>query len=265
MNKFTLKVDPVKVDREFKMIERSRDRLTNFNPMVTKLEDLGISEIHSNSHSPLVHIKDSKMIIFNHLHSYMEHGTLPEQTSVCCFHCTESFTGKPLGIPVEYIVSQYMTTYKIDKEDIGTTNRYPIYTKKEKEKIKKMIEKNNELEHITLDEREYFEVDGNFCSFPCMIAYYKANQNKIEYKNSQNLINRLHKVLYNEPLVWKCAPDIRLLKKFGGHLSIEEFRSAEGSHYTESNGFYRVKPESQPTGYPLVPISKMFNYTGNKY
>ena len=125
--------------------------------------------------------------------------------------------------------------------------------------------KDNELERIRLIEKEYYEVDGNFCSFPCLIAYYKDNQNRIEYKNSKGLIQRMYKTLYESNLVWTCAPDIRLLKKFGGHLSIEEFRSAEGAHYIESNGFHRVKPEFSSSVYPLVPVSKMFNYSGTKY
>ena len=40
---FVLHIDPVKVDREFKTMERSISS-SSFNPMVTKLEDLGIHE-----------------------------------------------------------------------------------------------------------------------------------------------------------------------------------------------------------------------------
>ena len=125
--------------------------------------------------------------------------------------------------------------------------------------------KTESLTQMTIVEKDYYDVDGNFCSFPCMIAYYKANQKRNEYKNSQAMIKKMHQILYGKPLVWRCAPDIRLLKKFGGHLSIEEFRSEEGSCYVENIGMNRPKPKIISKLQPFVPIARLFNYHGTKY
>lgn len=258
MSTFILKVDPVKVDREFKMIERSRDRMNSFNPMVTKLEDLGLTD-HTRSHqSPYIEIKDISLTIFTHLNDYLEQKSIPYHTDVCCFHCTEAFQTPPMGIPIEFVPSYYTSTFKSEKDDSVIVMKNTIHSTKEFAKMMNIDDK-------MVFKRDYFEVDGNFCSFPCMIAYYKNNQGRIEYKNSKGLMERLHKRLYNKPLVWRCAPDIRLLKKFGGHLSIDEFRSAEGSLYSIHVGLNRVRFSDTEERSTMVPVTKLYTYHGTKY
>jgi hypothetical protein len=256
MSTFTLRVDPAKVDREFKTVERSRDRMNAFNPMVTKLEDLGLSDHARASQAPHIEIKDTGVVMFTHLTEYLEQKAMPYHTSICCFHCTEPFANPPLGIPIEYIPSYYTSTFRSEKDDSTLTMRNSILFEGEYARLAAGTE---------VHKRDYFEVDGNFCSFPCMIAHYKQNQSRMEYKNAKGLMERLHKRLYAKPLVWRCAPDIRLLKKFGGHLSIDEFRSAEGSLYTVNVGLNRIRFADGEDMPAMVPVTKLYTYHGQKY
>lgn len=66
-----------------------------------------------------------------------------------------------------------------------------------------------------------YKVKGIFCSWECMSAYSIQN-----YK-SLSLIYQFRKEMYEDLLVddIKPAPDKIVLKDFGGHLTIEEFRN----------------------------------------
>lgn len=250
---FVLKVDPVKVDKEYKMLEHSRTRLLSHNPMATKLEDLGFTEIQHHTEYPLFETKETNTLVFGHLNDYIKNRSLPTRTDICCMYCSEQFTTPPLGIPTNYIPSYYVARFNQEnKEEQTIVCKHDIHSKVE---LKRLQEKGVEIVI-----RDYFEVDGNFCSFPCMIAYYKMYRDRLEYKDSQGLIKRLHQKLYGTPIVWRCAPDIRLLKKFGGHMSIEEFRSSEASLYSASITLNRVKFSSTETPPVMAPVSRLYSY-----
>ena len=73
-----------------------------------------------------------------------------------------------------------------------------------------------------------FDVFGCFCTLECAQSYNFSQQNEIdEMWERSNLINFLaRKINYNKQGFVKPAPNRLSLKLFGGHLSIEEFRSA---------------------------------------
>lgn len=66
----------------------------------------------------------------------------------------------------------------------------------------------------------YYTTDGNFCSPECCMAFIKSNENDTLYESSETLLSEL---LGYRP---DYAPSWRLLKKYGGTLSIEEFRAS---------------------------------------
>jgi hypothetical protein len=78
---------------------------------------------------------------------------------------------------------------------------------------------------------EYFEVDGIFCSFNCKLAFLLIEipkGNKM-YKDSHMLIDLLFKKSvgrfpYKNEI--KPSPHWRLLKLYGGDLTIEEYRNS---------------------------------------
>ncbi len=71
-----------------------------------------------------------------------------------------------------------------------------------------------------------FYVFGNFCSYNCALAYILKDD---DYKvaNRVALIKRLYSELYetNDPLF--ASPPKELLNKFGGPMTIEEYRNAQ--------------------------------------
>ena len=70
-----------------------------------------------------------------------------------------------------------------------------------------------------------FRVKGIFCSFPCMLAYNNEMWKKNGYK--KYLIKHLYSKITGNPINThiKSAPPRCCLKKFGGEMSIDEFRT----------------------------------------
>lgn len=81
-----------------------------------------------------------------------------------------------------------------------------------------------------------FYVFGCFCSLECAASHNLASKESIdEMWERYNLINLLaRRIGYNKCYV-KPAPNRLTLRMFGGHLSIEEFRS-----YTQLNKFINI-------------------------
>jgi len=249
---FSLNIDPVQVDRDFKTMEKTVTQ-QRFNPMVTRLEDLGIDEKQA-IFEPDYTI--DKKYFFVPLKEYITSKSLPSSTQIACLHCTESFNTPPLGIPVDFVPT-YRRVQVVNERDGAITEYNHTLTEKEL----KILEDKGETDMIVY--RNYFLVDGNFCSFPCMLSYIATYPN--EYSNVKPLMHKLHKVLYNKPMTCMSAPSIRLLKKFGGHLGINEFRTSSSNHYYPSVSRKQTlfTNESRPLT-PMVPYCKMYQYHGNK-
>jgi hypothetical protein len=246
--KFLLKVDPVKTDRDYKVIENSRHRLSTFDPMATKIEDLGLADVSHHAQNPVFEMKEYNTSFF-YLRNLVDKKKLPEKTEICCWHCTETFNTRPLGFPLRYVPNFILSTFRSDKED-----SQPVVCR-------------SDIHHETKDDnvyqRDYFETEGIFCSFPCMIAYGAGRTNRLEYNGYRGLLKRLHKRLYGKELTnWRSAPDIRLLKKFGGHLTIEDFRNEEASSYRETVRFEGglKKDEKLKEPIDMMPVSRVYTY-----
>ena len=241
--KFKLHIDPVKVDREHKVLERSQ-LYGAFNPMVTKLEDLGIDSKQCEDQSFLYGNKDIGFF-YTQCKEFVTNKEFPSITQIPCFYCTEPFNTSPLGIPVGYIPSFYK-----DKH-----NTMIIHNEREK---KHALEKGYEIY-----ERDYYEVDGNFCSFHFMLSYIKQHRDG-PYNESMSLLKKMHHKMFNSSLVLKWAPDIRLLKKFGGHLTTQEWRSDEGQKYIPMITKHRPTFTEKDKPSLQVPISTIYRYNGQK-
>ena len=75
-------------------------------------------------------------------------------------------------------------------------------------------------------EANAFEVEGVFCSFNCIVAYLNEHYD-YRYKDSSILLLMMYRKLfgYDRKLTSIIpAPSWKLLKDYGGHLSIEEYR-----------------------------------------
>lgn len=69
-----------------------------------------------------------------------------------------------------------------------------------------------------------YYVFGNFCSLNCALAY---NADMDDYRSNirTSLIKKMHQQIFGSTECLVAAHDRELLTKFGGHLSIDEFRS----------------------------------------
>lgn len=79
--------------------------------------------------------------------------------------------------------------------------------------------------------------EGNFCSYSCALAYaFAFKTSHSQYKTRQLLIQCAYDIHGISEV--KAAPPPLTLKKFGGPLSIEEFRSATQLHSVVVNPPY---------------------------
>ena len=251
---FVLRIDPVKVDREFKMMERGHGFHT-FNPMVTKLEDLGISD---EKISDTIFTSHHGMNFVTYYPEYVNAKDYPPTTPLPCFYCTESFNSKPIGIPLRFIPSYYkMNMISRTEQQSSIPLDIIIHTKRDMKEAEKRGE--------TIIYRDYFETEGNFCSFPCMLSFLSQHP-KDTHQSLYPLIKQMYYAIHGNDVVFsnEMAPDIRMLKKFGGHLTISEFRSSEGRKYKRTPNF--AFPVFSDTERPplCVPSARLFQYYGTK-
>jgi hypothetical protein len=80
------------------------------------------------------------------------------------------------------------------------------------------------------NEESQFETEGYFCSFNCILAYNNEMCiNNIRYRETGSLIYILYKKIFDkfpQNMSIKPALSWKLLKAYGGSLSINEFRNA---------------------------------------
>jgi len=74
------------------------------------------------------------------------------------------------------------------------------------------------------DQGEYIQVQGNFCSPECAMAYlFDMQQDSYARWEQLSLLNRLYSPAVGGPI--KPAPSRQILKLFGGPVSIEDYRN----------------------------------------
>jgi hypothetical protein len=130
-----------------------------------------------------------------------------------------------MGCPTKYVPSVIHRNYfsEINKEKFVV-----------KESVMSGDALATHLEDLSIENNDYYESDGIFCNFPCMLAFARENKKNPLYSDSEMLIHRIagQKV---DP-----APHWRMLKEYGGSLDIKDFR--ESGKYTEYQNFGVYKP-----------------------
>jgi len=130
-------------------------------------------------------------------------GSLPMATTKPCWWCRHSFKTKPIGCPLVY----HSQPEGIDKE---------------------RFEEKLALANITTQGSDFFETEGYFCSFPCCKAYILSQRNSMKYKESAALLSLLFYTLYKRREIIPAAPPWKILKDYGGQLTIQEYRASFG-------------------------------------
>ena len=131
-------------------------------------------------------------------------GSLPSYTNKPCWWCRHLFKTRPIGCPLVY--------HPHKKEGV------------DKERFEEKLKAAN----ISRDGNDFFETEGYFCSFPCCKAYILSQRNNMKYKDSAGLLSLLMYSIYRRRDIIPAAPSWKLLKDYGGHLTIQEFRSSFG-------------------------------------
>ena len=145
---------------------------------------------------------------------------LRDSTDISCFWCRHSFSTIPIGCPIRYKCPQVHKQYysEITKDKYSITEDITIMDHNN-------FDKHQKKKSIKLDKNFYYETDGIFCSFNCCLAFIKDNFKNPLYSNSQLLLGKLYKELFDIDINIKEAPPWRLLKAYGGPLTIEDFRN----------------------------------------
>lgn len=135
-------------------------------------------------------------------------GPLPQTTNKNCWWCRSKFQTIPIGCPIKY------------------NNHKDSSIEKER------FEQKRKAKGVSVPDTgdtDFFETIGIFCSFPCCKAYILEQKNLGKYSESLTLLTLLFKKIFAgvEP-DFPIAPSWKLLKEYGGHLTIQEFRQTFG-------------------------------------
>jgi hypothetical protein len=160
---------------------------------------------------------------------------LPQKIDKPCWWCGYEFSSQPIGLPLRYFPSSIENVFK--------------------QQIQSFLKENN-MQDTPYD---YFETEGIFCSFSCCKAFIVDRPFNEKYKKSATLLYLLYtkfneeskdvsvdslsqkdaiiKEQFKEVDIY-TAPHWSCLEKWGGPLTIEEFRSSMNTFILTTN-FHR--------------------------
>lgn len=229
---FTLKnINVEKIDHKYgiTIISNISHNIEQPNNTTTLTE---LSELNKNTSIDIVSFLDESKRTYQCNISMIDFIThhLVELLKYKCYWCKHSFETTPIGCPLNYVSSRVKKTYHSEvskdnytiKENITKCKRELIYNPN------LFMTKNKAS--LSIQKEEYYETDGIFCSFNCCKAFIKDNKHINIYDHADNLLNKLYiDMNISETTTLKNikinpAPHWRLLKDYGGHLTINEFR-----------------------------------------
>lgn len=163
-----------------------------------------------------------------------------------CYWCRNSFITIPIGCPIKYISPDFFKQYysEITKDKYVIRENIPLY---KLESNKDLLEKNKS---ISVNTDTYYETDGIFCSFNCCLAFINDNYRNPIYNDSKFLLAKIYKELFDIDMDIKPSFSWRLLKEYGGNLTIEQFRNdLYNISYKDTKNFIKKLPIQYPIGY----------------
>jgi hypothetical protein len=218
MSKTTFSLKNINIAKINQKYNLESENITNFEDKnitkTTKIVDLNNDKINDT----ISFLDESKRIHKCHI-IYIDYNTQQDISTnkYSCFWDRHPIETKPIGCPIKYIPKQAIKTYysHISKD---------TYT------IKDNISKNKEVSeniNINIIDNNFYESDGAFCSFNCVMSYINENKNNPLYKLSKQLLLKI----YNETFNTKCqiispSPSWRLLENYGGFLTISKYRES---------------------------------------
>lgn len=232
---FILKnIDTEKIDRKYDIkiisnISVDEDFIPN---NTTKLSELPIEK---GSFEIVSFLDESKKLhkCLVSMIDFKSKKEIQKYNNYSCYWCRHYIETLPLGCPIKYVSNVAVKNYysEISKD---------MYT------IKENITKNKVIKSDNTDtlNNNYYETDGIFCSFNCIMAFIIDNKKNNIYDNSIMLLTKIYNDIYGTKKVYITpAPHWRLLSEYGGNLSIIEFRSSFNKIEYEEHGISKNLPE----------------------
>lgn len=228
---FLLKnIDPTEIDAKYSfyipsgetLLISSKEETDNGrakSEMRTKITDLSHKNKEPQSFSFLDESKKEHLCVLTMV-SHTDHCVLPEKTNFCCFWCRHSFDYKPIGCPIQFIPDRIVKNYYSEITKDNYTLRENVSCAQIQDNVDYYQKKNMEFQ-----QRNFYVTDGIFCSFNCCMAFIQENYSNSLYTYSENLLNNMYVSCFGDqahPII--PASSWRLLKSYGGILTIEEFR-----------------------------------------
>lgn len=245
---FSLKnVNTEIVDKRFgiSIISNINETVDKIPQKTTKISDLSINKNNSDVISFLDEAKKPHKCSISMIDFYTN-KEYNNDYIYDCFWCRNLIPNNiiAIGCPVKYIPSQAVKSYysEISKD------KYVIkenITAKRQSKIEDS--KDNRLDII---DRNYYITDGIFCSFNCCMAYITENKYNSLYNMSEMLLLKMYNDINPSTIPYiEKAPHWRKLKKCGGNLTIEEFRSSFNKIEYKDHGIIFDLPKFKSLGH----------------
>jgi hypothetical protein len=190
-------INSSELDGKYNINIKSNIEDNKFKKNITQLSEIN----HNNTQKYYVYLDEAKKQKKCLITMYdLLNKKLPEQTDISCFWCKNSFTGTPIGCPIDYKNNIYIT-------------------------------------------------DGIYCSFNCCLSFIYDNESNNLYEKSNKLLINIYKLCFGNTKI-EPAPSWRLLKKFGGEYTIEEFRNLFYKiEYIDNDNYITKNPVCHPIGW----------------
>ena len=204
-----------------------------------------INKLNFNSLSSeptLTYIQKDKFKLYNYniMIDINTQNLVNHSCNIPCFYCRRKFEHVPLGIPVRYYPSLYIlndNSLQTSKYSFNYKENTIKLNKNERERLLNILTNNPDIvyenkyeskeqkrEHKIIT-KNFFETDGIFCSFNCIVSFIEENSNNPLYQNSYNYSYLMYKHIFGDypsyPFI--RSPSWKLRKEYGGPLSDEDY------------------------------------------
>lgn len=243
-------IDTTIIDQKYNfVVYREKNKNETKKNFKTKITDITKENIKNSFFSYIDEAKKDHICVLT-MKDQVNESKLPERTDLHCFWCRHPFTNRPIGCPINYKSSRL---YKKYYSEI-TKNNYCLeesISMKQLEDSKLLNSSNDNYFCLELNPMNYYITDGVFCSFNCCYAFIDNNNKNPIYNQSENLLKKMYYDLFpNYTVKLIKAPHWRLLKEYGGELTIEEYRkNFYKIEYIDNNDYISTFPHCKGVGF----------------
>ena len=194
----------------------------------TKLTDLEKNSVQKNTEvfSFLDESKKTHKCIISMI-DFKSKQNVKELNYNCFWDRHPIIDGETIGCPINYIPKQ------VEK-------KFFSHISKDTYIIRENIPSDSKIEEDTISilNQDHYETDGIFCSVQCCLAFILDNKHNRMYDMSEMLLTKIYNKINNtKAITITPAPSWRVLKEYGGHMSIEKFRSNFGNTDCDYSGY----------------------------